>query len=105
MIAFVLWAAAGGLLMLLGVRALLSSKPAGFWANAEAPKVKDVKGYNRAVGRLFIAYGIVFILLGLPLTAGQNKALILLSILGVMLETIVAMAVYSIHITGRYKGE
>lgn len=105
MIAFVLWAAAGGFLMVLGVHALLSSKPAAFWANTEPPKIKDIKGYNRAVGRLFIAYGAVFILLGLPLVLGQNKALILLSVLGVMLETIAAMAVYSIRITGKYKSE
>ncbi len=45
---------------------MFSKNPVGFWANTETIKVKDAKGYNRATGRLFIIYGIVFIILGIP---------------------------------------
>ena len=61
------------------------------------------KGYNRATGILLICYGIIFIILGLPLLSGQNNPYILLSALGVMIETIVIMAVYSLVVEKKYK--
>ncbi len=102
MIGFLIWAMAGCLLILLGIRAFFAKKPVGFFAGVEVKHIKDMKGYNRATGWLFIGYGAFFILLGLPLLAGQNKPLILLSILGVMLETIVLMAVYNLVIANKY---
>lgn len=50
------------------------------------------------VGKLFVIYGVIFIALGLPLVSGQNSPFILLSVLGVMVETIVIMAIYSLCI-------
>ena len=76
--------------------------PVGFWANVETIKVSDVKRYNRATGILFIVYGIVFILLGILLLGGQNTQYILLSIVGVMFETIIIMVVYSLLIEEKY---
>ena len=76
--------------------------PVGFWANVETIKVRDVKKYNRATGILFVVYGVVFILLGIPLLGGQNTPYILLSIVGVMFETIIIMAVYSLLIVKKY---
>lgn len=103
LVGFIIWALCGVLLMILGIRAFFAKKPVGFWANAETMKVKDVKGYNRATGILFIVDGLVFVLLGLPLLLGQNNAWILLSVAGVMIETIVVMAVYSVYITKKYE--
>ena len=65
--------------------------------------MRDVKAYNRAVGWLFIVYGIVFMLLGLPLLGGQNSAGVIISVLGVMAETIAAMAVYILVIQNKYE--
>lgn len=65
--------------------------------------IKDMKGYNRATGRLFIIYGIVFIILGIPLLEGQNTPYILWSVIGVMVETIAIMAVYSLGIVKKYE--
>lgn len=76
--------------------------PVGFWANVETIKVSDVKRYNRATGILFIVYGVVFILLGILLLGGQNTPYILLSIVGVMFETIIIMVVYSLLIEEKY---
>ena len=42
-------------------------------------EVKDRKKYNAAVGKLFSVFGLVFILFGLPLLAGQNSPWIFLS--------------------------
>ena len=55
------------------------------------------------VGKLFVIYGVIFIALGLPLVSGQNSPFILLSVLGVMVETIVIMAIYSLCIERKYK--
>ena len=47
-------------------------------------------------------YGVLFILIGLPLLDGQNSGLIILSILGVMLISIAAMIVYVVGIESKY---
>lgn len=36
-----------------------SAKPFGFWANAEVAEIKDVKGYNRALGKLWCIVRVV----------------------------------------------
>ena len=87
----------------LGIKDMFSKNPVGFWANTETIKVKDVKGYNRASGLLFIIYGIIFVILGIPLLDGQNTPYVLLSVIGVMVETIVIMAAYSLVIVKKYE--
>lgn len=99
--AFIIWTIVGLCIIALGIFALSAKKPVGFWANAETKEVNDVKGYNRATGTLFIIYGLVFILLGLPLLS-ENKAFILLLIVGIAIETIVIMAVYSVRISNKF---
>ena len=103
MIGFVIWAIVGVVIIGLGVRAYLAKKAVGFWANIRPISVNDIAGYNRAVGKLFVIYGVIFIALGLPLISGQNSSFILLSVMGVMIETIVIMAIYSLCIEKKYK--
>ena len=67
MIGFVIWSLLGVFIIGLGIKDMFSKNPVGFWANTETIKVKDVKGYNRASGLLFIIYGIIFVILGIPL--------------------------------------
>jgi len=62
-----------------------------------------VKKYNGAVSKLFIGYGIVFILLGLPMLSGQNSPWIILSIGGIMAESIAAMVIYTVVIEKKYR--
>ncbi len=57
---FALWMAGGGLFFVLGLAAFVSKKAVGFWANIKTVPMKDKKGYNRTVGKLWIVYGIVF---------------------------------------------
>ena len=103
MTGFILWLIVGCLLMALGIGAFFAKKEVGFFNNVKPLPMRDVKAYNRAVGKLLIVYGIVFTALGLPLLAGQNSALLLLSILGVVAETIGAMAVYILVIQNKYE--
>ena len=100
---FLLWAALGLLFIGLGVAAFLAKKEVGFWSNVRPVPMKDVKGHNRAVGKLFIVYGLVTMVLGLPILLGQGSGGVVISVLGIVLETIVAMAVYTIVIQNKYE--
>ena len=105
MLAFIFWSIIGLLFIILGIYAFFSKKaqPMGFWANAKMFEVTDVRKYNAAMGKLFIGFGMIFIILGLPLLSGQNSALIILSAFGVMAEVILTMAIYTIVIEKKYK--
>ena len=105
MLAFTFWSIIGLLFIILGIYAFFSKKsqPMGFWANAKMFEVTDVRKYNAAMGKLFIGFGMIFIILGLPLLSGQNSALIILSAFGVMAEVILTMAIYTIVIEKKYK--
>lgn len=102
-LAFVPWALFGCFMIGLGIISFSSKKAVGFWANMETFPVRDIKAYNRATGKLFIIYGLIFIVLGVPLLSGQNTPYILISVLGVMIETIAMMAIYSLYITKKYQ--
>lgn len=102
-IGFIIWTITGCIIICIGISALFSKKPVGFWANVKMFRVRDIRGYNRAVGTLLICYGLLFIVLGFPLLSGQNSPFVLLSVLGVMIETIAVMVIYSLVITRKYK--
>lgn len=101
----IIWAGLGLAFCGYGLWAVFSKKqkPFGFWANAEQFPVRDVKGYNRALGILFFAFGVIFALLGIQLLNGQNSAGIMLSVLGTMLEVIVMMGIYILVIEKKYR--
>lgn len=93
-LAFIMWTCGGIAFVIMGVATIFSKKEASFWANVRTLPMKDVKAHNKSVGKLWIVFGTVFVLLGLPFLAGHNSPWIIISIVGVMLESIVAMAVY-----------
>ena len=102
-IGFVIWAIVGCIMIGIGISAFFSKKAVGFWANIKMFQVNDIKKYNYATGKLFVIYGVVFIILGTPLLCGQYSPYILLSVLGIFIETIIMMAIYSLVITKKYK--
>lgn len=104
-IGFVLWALFGALFIGMGIYDYVSpqKRPLGFWANAKVAQISDVKRYNRALGKLWMVFGGVFILLGLPLLQESDSATIVIPILGAMGECIVACAVYTVGIEGKYR--
>ncbi len=105
MIGFIVWAVVGCIVISIGMSAFFQKKAVGFWANIETFPVNDIKKYNHATGKLLIIYGVIFIVLGLPLLTGQNTPYILLSVLGIMIETIAIMAIYSLVIMKKYRAK
>ena len=104
-IAFIIWSLMGVLFIAMGIYDISSkkAKPFGFWANAEVGAIEDVKGYNRALGILWCVYGVLFVLIGLPLLAGQNSGSIIISMLGTMFISIGAMIAYVVGIEPKYR--
>ncbi len=102
---FAIWLFCGAGFVGMGIYIYRSRKemPFGFFANVSVAAIADVKKYNHALGKLWIVFGAVFILLGIPLVYGQNSAGVVIPILGAMAECIVAAAVYTIRIEGKYR--
>ena len=104
-LAFIIWAIMGALFVVMGIYCIKSKKAKafGFWANAEVIPVEDVKGYNRALGKLWCVYGILFTIIGLPLLSGENSGMMIITMLGTMFITIGAMVAYVVGIESKYR--
>ena len=105
MAAFICWAVLGLFFVAWGIYMFVakSAKPFGFWSNAQVAEMKDVKGYNRALGKLWCVYGVLLILLGVPFLFGQNSVGLIITIPGTMLISIGAMIVYVVGIEPKYR--
>lgn len=105
MVAFICWAILGLFFIVWGIYMFFakSAKPFGFWANAEVAQMRDVKGYNRALGKLWCVFGVLLILDGVPILLGDKSAGIIITILGTMLLSIGAMVVYVVVIEPKYR--
>lgn len=102
-IGFVMWCIVGGLFIIIGISSFFAKKPVGFWANVKMCEVNDTSNYNKAMGKLFCIFGIIFIILGLPLlVARQNPVLVFLSIAGCMVLVISVMVIYELVIMKKY---
>lgn len=103
-LAFVLWILVSLIFVVIGIYDLRAKEVVGFWSNGKKPSVEkeNLKAYNRAVGILWIAYAVILMLLGLPLLAGDNSPLIVITLLGTMAEVVLLMAVYVIVIEKKY---
>ena len=107
MFAFGLWLVLSIAFILLGFYCCFSkhAKAFGFWANAKVFEVEEemVRSYNKALGRLWIVFGVLLVPIGLPLVSGQNSPLILLSVVGTMFLAIGAMIYYVLVIEKKYR--
>ena len=103
-IAFVIWILVSFVFVGIGIYDLRVNEVVGFWSNVKKPVVNDenLKAYNRAVGILWIAFAVIFMLLGLPLLAGDNSPLIVITLLGSLAEIVALMAVYVLVIEKKY---
>ena len=103
-IAFVIWCFVSLIFVGIGLSALKADEPVGFWANSsKKPEVNDVDGYNKAMCKLWIGFAIVLCLFGLPLLAGQNSPLVILTVFGVMVEIIALIIIYVFVIEKKYE--
>lgn len=101
-IGFIMWLAVGLIFIVCGLVCFKAEKATGFWANAKTAPIKDEKSYNRAMGKLWCVYGGVFIVFGIPMLIG-NGLWIMASVIGVMLESIAVMVIYTIKIEPKYR--
>lgn len=105
MLAFGIWSLMSLTFICLGIYCFFSKREVafGFWANAEVFPVNDIKKYNHALGRLWIVFGALLAVLGIPLLKGQNSLMILLSVVGTMILAISCMVVYVLIIEKKYR--
>lgn len=103
MAVFIPWVLMGCVFIGFGIRCFFSGKPVGFWANAKMFEVTDTGKYNRAMGKLWCVFGLLFALLGIPMLADQNSPFILLSVMGSLIWAISFMAVYELVIRRKYQ--
>lgn len=103
-IAFIIWIMVSLVFVVIGIYDLRAEEVVGFWSNGKKPIVKDenLKAYNKAVGILWIAFALVFMLLGFPLLAGDNSPLIVITLLGSLADIVALMAVYVLVIEKKY---
>lgn len=103
--AFVIWALMGAAFIAWGIYAMFAktARPFGFWSNAKTLPMKDVKAYNRAVSILFMVFGVLFILIGLPLLFDAKGVGLIIPILGSVFLSIGSMVVYVTVIEKKYK--
>lgn len=104
---FIIWTLLGMFFIGEGIYCIKSKKEVaiGFWTNGKTPQIeeKNIKAYNKALGKLWCVYGLFFILLGVPLLGNQNSPLIIITSIGSILQVIILIAVYTIKIEGKYR--
>lgn len=103
-IAFIIWVLVSFVFIIIGIYDLRAEEVVGFWSNGKKPEVtpENLRAYNRAVGMLWIGFAIIFLLLGVPLLAGDNSPLVVITLLGSMAEIVALMAVYVLVIEKKY---
>jgi hypothetical protein len=101
---FILWIACAVFFVIYGILAFFAKKPFGFWANGKNPvRIADVSGYNNALGKLWIAYGVCLGLLGIPVMTSESRTLIVITVIATAVLTIGMVVVYVIRIEEKYK--
>ena len=64
--AFAVWTLVFFAVCGIAVWCFSSDRPVHFFTGSAAPELKDVKKFNKAVGKLWLIYALVLELLGLP---------------------------------------
>ena len=103
MAAFLIWTLCCLIFLGLGIYCFRAEKPVAFWANAKPFPVKDVKGYNRACGKLWIGYGLICLAIGTPLLTAKSVTVILVSVFLMVPATIAMMLIYVLGIEKKYR--
>ena len=103
MLGFIIWSLHTLIFIALGITCLRQKDAVGFFTFREAPKVTDVRKYNKAVAILWFVSGIIFEALGVPLLfLEQNSPLFVVVILGTFALIIGLIVVYTM-IENKYR--
>ncbi len=106
--AYLIWLACSLLFVAIGISCFFSAekgKVAGFWASInplDAEQLTDVAAFNKAVGKLFIAFGIGFALLGLLILYGGLAGAVFTT-LGSFAMVIALVVTYVLKIEPKYR--
>ena len=95
-IAFVIWTCVAFLFLGIAIYCRTCKNPVGFYTFQEAPVIKDIQGYNKAVSKLWMLYSIVFFIYGIPfLFLKQNSPFFIFLIFPVIFGSIALLLAYS----------
>ena len=94
-IGFLIWTITSIIILGIAISTWKSKDPTGFYTGVKPPEVKDTRRYNHQVALLWLAYAMLFELLGIPLLfLKQNSVFSIFIIFGVMAITLLLMIGY-----------
>ncbi|SFA79942.1 hypothetical protein SAMN05216249_102202 [Acetitomaculum ruminis DSM 5522] len=100
---FIIWTIVSLIFLGIAFVSWKAKEPVGFFTGVEAPEVIDTVKYNHSVAILWLIYGVLLELLGLPLLfLKQNSAGFVFSIIGVVLLCLLLVVAY-LKIANKYK--
>lgn len=90
--------------IIIGISMMKSKKPVQYLANTDKiPKVKDIKGYNKAIGKIFIIFALLLLPILSPVVLfAQNSKYSFLSILLIPFW-VIALILCCIFTESKYK--
>lgn len=100
---FFIWTLITLIFVYIGITIRKSNIPVNLFTFGDAPKVNDIKRYNKAVSNLWLVFTILFEMIGISLLfIKQNSPFIILIVLGVVFLVIGIMLAYT-KIESKYK--
>ena len=100
---FFIWTLITLIFVYIGITIRKSNIPVNLFTFGDAPKVNDIKRYNKAVSNLWLVFTILFEMIGISLLfIKQNSPLVILIVLGVVFLVIGMMVTYT-KIESKYR--
>ena len=103
LIAFVIWTMVAFVFLLIGVNCWKSEKTVGFFSNVKPPEIKDVKGYNKAVAKIWFGFATAMEIVGIPLLFIEQNSPIALFIGFAVVALIIAIMILYLRVEAKYK--
>ena len=93
---FFIWTLITLIFVYIGITIRKSNIPVNLFTFGDAPKVNDIKRYNKAVSNLWLVFTILFEMIGISLLfIKQNSPFIILIVLGVVFLVIGMMVMHT----------
>ena len=102
-IAFIIWTLTALIFVAIGVSSRIAKEPAGFFSGVKPPKVTDIKGYNRAVSKIWFVGAILLEIMGVPLLFLEQNSAYFIFIILFIFPLIIGMVVAYLKIEGKYR--
>lgn len=100
---FFIWTLITLIFVYIGITIRKSNIPVNLFTFGDAPKVNDIKRYNKAVSNLWLVFTILFEIIGISLLfIKQNSPFIILIVLGVVF-LVIGMMVMHTKIESKYR--